>query len=1167
MAENEEKKSDIAKKEEEILSFWKENKVFETSLAKESPEGEYVFYDGPPFATGLPHYGSLLPSIAKDLIPRYKTMQGYYVRRRWGWDCHGLPIENMIEKEKGLKSKKEIIEMGEENFCNACEAAVLTYAKDWQHYIDRVARWVEFEDSYKTMDATYTESVWWALKQVNEKGLLYEGNKVLLYCPHCETPVSRAETAMDNSYKDVTDEAVTAEFRLKDDPKTSLLAWTTTPWTLPANVGLAVAPDVDYVTIEKKDAAFAEGSGEPKEGEGELVRFILAKELLEKIFPEDQYEIVKEQKGSELVGLEYEPLYHVPKVVETGKKAYYVMPADFVTTDDGTGVVHTAVMYGEDDYNLGIENDLPMVPLLQDNGHFNEDAPETVRGLFFKKANKAVITDLKERSLLFSEEAYTHSYPHCWRCKNALIYNAVSAWFINIQKVKSRIQENAKNMSWYPSHLKDGRFGKIVEGAPDWNISRNRFWASPLPFWKCEGCDNLTVVGGVDELKERMVCSNNKYYIARHGRSESNEGHYISSLVTNEDHLTDEGKEQAKELAQSIKDQGVDLIVTSDFMRTFETAEIVASELGLSADQVVKNEQFREAAAGEYEGKTWEEYHAQFSGPKEKWTKEVPNGENFLDVKRRVAKGLYGLEEKYEGKKILIVSHGLALEMMCLTALGASRDRSVVAQENDEFHFKNVEWREIDFKPLPHNNRYDLDLHKPYVDRITLNCECGSTMKRVPEVVDCWVESGSMPFAEYHYPFEHKDEFEKRFPGDYVVEYIAQTRTWFYYMLVMATVLFDKEPFKNVLVTGNILAEDGQKMSKSLKNYTDPLINVDRFGADALRFYLMVNPVMRGEDTNFKDEELKEVAQRLLGLLRNVKRFYTTYSSEYDQKTKAAESSNVLDKWILARLSSLHHEVTTELDRYDTVKAGRPLRDFVADLSQWYLRRSRDRFKGSDESDKQFALATTREVLLELSKIMAPFTPYIAEEIYQEVKSDSDPLSVHLCDWPKGSEADGDVLSKMEKTREIVSLALEKRSAAGIKVRQPLGKLTVSGAEMDNSYIALILDEVNVKQVVFSESLKEPVELDIEITPELRKEGQLRELLRHIQDLRKKSGLSPHDKINLSIAADSEARALIDQYSSEIKDTTGAISLEVVDGSELGDLDGLNLSVSLTKVN
>src|SRR3989344_3837126 len=551
---NKDIKSDVAKREEDTLRYWQEKGIFEASLKNRAGKPEFVFYDGPPFATGLPHTGSLLSSVIKDVIPRYKTMRGFYVRRRWGWDTHGLPIENMVEKDLGLKSKKDIEAMGIEKFNELCRAQVLEYVNDWKRYIDRIGRWVDFDNSYKTMDATYTESVWWALKQMHEKGLLYEGRKVLMYCPHCETPLAKAEIAMDNSYKDVTEDAVTVKFKVKNPEKhnlpenTYLLAWTTTPWTLPANVALAVGPEIEYALVTHPLPSLIN-----KRGRDEVrVSYVLASALASKIFG-PEVKIEKTFFGKDLESIEYEPLFDIPAIKNTGKRSHYVTLADFVNTDEGTGIVHTAVIYGEDDYRLGLEKDLPMVPVLNANGTYNDLVPEFLRGQYIKKADKLVIEDLEKRGLLFAKAPNTHSYPHCYRCGTPLIYNALSSWFINIQKIKEEIIKQNENINWVPEHLKHGRFGNILEGAPDWTISRNRYWASPLPIWKCGECKKVEVVGSLDDLEKLRYRKANTYYLVRHAHSQKNdngEGGFIATVLANDKyHLTDKGREEANDTA------------------------------------------------------------------------------------------------------------------------------------------------------------------------------------------------------------------------------------------------------------------------------------------------------------------------------------------------------------------------------------------------------------------------------------------------------------------------------------------------------------------------------------------------------------------------------------------------------------------------------------------
>lgn len=1055
-------KSERALREEKILQFWKENKIFEKTLEKKSPKGEFVFYDGPPFATGLPHAGSLLSSVTKDVIPRYKTMRGYHVRRRWGWDCHGLPIENMIEKELGIKDKTEIEKkIGIKSFNEACRASVLRYAHEWKRYIERVGRWVEYDNAYKTMDNSYIESVWNGLREINDKGLLYEGRKVLLYCPHCETPIAKAEVAMDNSYKDVTEESVYTKFKIKDFPNAYFLAWTTTPWTLPGNVALAVGKDIDYV--------------EAKVGEEILV---LAKDRLSIV--NQSYEIVAEHKGKEMVGMEYEPLYEISAVKKEGKKGWYVTTADFVTTEEGTGIVHTAVIYGEDDYQLGLEKDLPMVQLLDPAGHFNDSAPELIRGQYFKKAERIIKEDLEKRNLLYKKEQHTHSYPHCHRCGTPLLYNAISSWFINIQKIKDKMINLNEKINWVPEYLKHGRFLNIVENAPDWTISRNRYWAAPLPIWKDES-GNVTLIGSLNELKKHTKKSENKYFVMRHGESENIVKGVLDLTGDPNNHLTEKGKKEIEIAAENLKH--INLIITSPFVRTHETAELVHKKLGLPKDSLVVDERLHETS---------------------------PN-EDGIQMRKRVGEFIFDIDKKYKNRNILIVSHGMPSWVLQRTASGEHSDSFV---PGDQLNLAEV--KEFSFATYPHNDNFELDLHRPYIDEIELEKD-GKALKRIPEVIDGWVESASMPFAEYHYPFENKKEFEVRFPGDFVAEYIAQTRTWFYYMHAVAVALFNNVSFKNVISTGNVLAQDGSKMSKSKGNYTDPLILLDQMGADAFRYYLMSSVVMQSEDMLFKDEEVKEIHNRLVNILANSFTFYELYA---DDTPAGVNSKHILDKWILYRLDTTIFDVTQSMETYDLVHASRPVRDFVTDLSTWYIRRSRDRFKGEDKENRMQALSTTRYIFKEFSKLIAPIMPFIAEEMYRGVKENSDPESVHLTEWPKARKTffsfltspNKRVLKSMSETRKIVSLALEQRQKANIKVRQPLQKLEIRSSKLEKEYLEIIKDELNVKEVVIRPDLNEEIKLDTTLTPELEEEGRVRDAVRAIQEWRKEQGLKPGEK-------------------------------------------------------
>ncbi|MFA5991555.1 MAG: isoleucine--tRNA ligase [Candidatus Doudnabacteria bacterium] len=958
---------DFNKLEQDILKFWDDNKIFEKSLEATKDKEPYIFYDGPPFATGLPHYGHILASTIKDAIPRYQTMKGWFVRRRWGWDCHGLPIENIVEQNLKISGKKQIEELGVDRFNKVCRDNVLKFADEWGKTVRRMGRWVDFENSYKTMDTSYQESVWWALQQIWNKGLIYEDRKVLLYCSRCETPISNFEVAMDNSYKDVTEESVYAKFRLVPrqriindltNDKTYCLAWTTTPWTLPGNTSLNIGGDIRYVLIEQEN--------------GE--RYILAKDRLSII--EGAYETVAEFPARAIEGLSYEPLYPAVAEAMAGRpgvtpeqlaKLHKIYIADFVTTTDGTGIVHNAAMYGEEDYQLAKAKNLPRVDMLDHKGHYMEMAPENLRGVFFKNADKIILKELTETGKVYKTESYTHSYPHCYRCGTPLFYNALPAWFINIQSVKQDLIKNNEDINWYPGHLKHGRFGNSMAQAPDWNISRNRFWATALPFWKCEHseCGHVICLGSINELRSKSL--------------------------------------------------------------NFD--EVYPNAVASSSNQVSSN-----------------------------------------------------------------------------------------APELDTSYM------------LPDT----IDLHRPYIDRVKVKCEkCNGQMSRVPEVVDCWVESASMPFAELHYPFENQELFKARFPADFVAEYIAQTRAWFYVMHAVSSTIFEKAPFKNVVTTGNILAEDGSKMSKSKNNFPDPNILIEKFGIDPIRFYLLVSPVMNGDDFNFSEKGVSEISRKVNMLLYNVWSFLRMYYKGTAPESKPA-SEHVLDRWILAKLFELHGKVTNYLDEYNTVKAGKDMVDFINDLSTWYLRRSRDRLKLEGQEGTE-AGETLSYVLAELSKMLAPYMPFLADFIYKDVTGKE---SVHLASWSNLSmfAVESDVFSKMDIVREVSTLGLAIRKDKALPVRQPLRAIAFSSKQKDTNlpeeFNKLILEELNIKEIdasLLDQDLRpdtgiiivpgvgtvENFYLDTNLTPELKLEGTARELERQVQDLRKKSGLKPGELVDL----------------------------------------------------
>ncbi|MFA5773089.1 MAG: class I tRNA ligase family protein [Candidatus Paceibacterota bacterium] len=1154
-------RSGVAKREEAILQFWKENKIFEKSLEKEAPKGKYVFYDGPPFASGLPHYGHILGSTAKDVIGRYKTMCGFNVPRRWGWDCHGLPIENIVEKDLGISGKKAIEALGIDKFTEHARSKVLTYVSEWKKTIDRMGRWVDFNNSYKTMDNTFIESVWWALGEMNKKELLYEGVRVLAYCPRCETPIANSEIAMDNSYKDITDISVYVKFQLTEASHSQisscftlkgsdatkklenvltiyLLAWTTTPWTLPGNTAIAINKKLNYVLVKNKIET------------GEEI-LIVAKELFEGLKNKfNNPEIVKEVKGSELIGLSYEPLfsYYKNKDVAKNPNIWKIWHADFVTLDKGTGVAHQAPAFGEDDMDLAKKNNVPFIRHVEPNGDFSKEITDFPNVKVKPKEDHQstdilIIKHLAHAGLLFAKEKIIHSYPYCYRCETPLLYYALPSWFVNIQKVKNDLVKKGEEMNWIPAHLKEGRFKNTMESAPDWTISRNRYWASPLPIWKNkEG--RVMVVNSLEDLKIKTKKSGNKYFVMRHGESEGNLNGLVSSSYEEDDNLTENGKRQAEEASIGLKNKKIDLIFSSPIKRTKETAEIMCSALGLDKKNIIIDDRIREISIPDYEGKTWTEFRKDFPNTIENFYHIKENNESYNDVKKRVMNFLYEIEEKYKDKNILIVTHAGPIWLAISGAMGFDAKESLNIK-NIDTSGKNAEYRELDFTFIPHNENYELDLHRPYIDSVTLVDEKGEEYKRIPEVVDCWFESGSMPFAQDHYPFENKNWQKENFPAGFVAEYIAQTRTWFYYTHTISTILFGHAPFENVVTTGTILAEDGSKMSKSKNNYPDPWLLFDKYGVDALRFYLMSSTLMKGEDVNFSEKLVQEVASKIVNRFDNVMAFYELYrSKEVESSKEKIVSKNILDQWIIARTSQFINEVKDSMEIYDMAQAAKPFDLFVEDLSTWYLRRSRERIKNGDENAKQ----TLYFVLKTAIQPFAPFMPFIAEDIWQKLKFNSDPESVHLTNFfldVETKKIDNKIIEEMQKAREVVTLGLQARQKAGIPVRQPLKELRITNYELRKEYEEIIKDELNVKEIKIIKGEEEKVELDTNITEELKKEGQYRELVRAIQDIRKKNGLNPNDIVTLQISASTEGQELINKFKKELMKAVSAKEIQI----------------------
>lgn len=942
--------------EKDLVQQWKKDKTFEKSIDVRPKSESYVFYDGPPFITGVPHHGTLLSSIAKDVVPRYWTMKGKRVERVWGWDCHGLPAEVFTEKKLGIEDKRDIgTKVSLEEYITTCRDNMIQTGSLWEDTIDRIGRWVDFKGAYKTMDKDYMESVWWAFKELYEKGKIYEGEKVLMYCTRDATPISKAEVAMDNSYQDVTDPSVYVKFKLKDDDR-YLLVWTTTPWTLPSNSAIAVNKDLTYTEVEV---------------DGEVL--ILAEGLVEKALTDEKHQLVEHKvlrsfKGSELVGKQYEPLFdtHVDELKDGGFKVWH---ADFVHADEGTGIAHESPAYGEEDYELSRENKFPWVLNTDENGIYTSGP---WKGKQIWDANKQIAKELHEQGVIWKIDYIRHSYPHCHRCGTKLMYRAHPSWFMDINGQRTEMLENNSDINWFPEHIKHGRFEKTVESAPDWNLSRDRFWATAMPVWKGvdkDGEEHVKVVGSYAELKELS---------------------------------------------------------------------------------------------------------------------------------------------------------GQELE----------------------------------------------DYHRPWVDDVTFTIE-GVKYQRIDKVLDCWFESGSMPFAQFHYPFENKEKFEESFPGDFIVEYVGQVRAWFYYLHSVSTGLFGDNAYKNVIVTGSIMGGDGKKLSKSLGNYTDPNEVMDKYSADALRFTLMSSPLLNGEDFTLKDKDISDV-NRKLAMVWNMYDFFTMYAEvdgwEWNGKLEDPldELTNPLDIWVVSRVHQLTAHIDEYMQKYDVPGAMQPILEFVDDASNWYVRRSRKRFwKSEDDGDKNDAYKTLHYVLVRLSMIMAPFTPFLSEELYQQLTGGE---SVHLLDWPVNGRQNELLVKEMEQLREYVSAGLSLRAQNQLKVRQPLSEVTVlqNGECMD--FEEILKEELNVKAVRFGDEF----DLKTSITPELKREGLMREVVRQVQSARKKADLNVDDRILLGLTTDdAELTKAINEHTDTIKQETLARSLRKADSKvsyhEEVQVDGAVLQISVEK--
>ena len=1103
-------KSPNAENEEKILEFWREHNIFQKTLEKDSPMGEFIFFDGPPTANGMPGIHHVMPQSFKDLIPRYKTMRGFSVRRKAGWDTHGLPVELQVEKELGLKSKKEIEAFGVAEFNRKCKESVWKYKEEWMKMRTRMAYWTDMKSPYITYDNSYIEALWATIKKIDERGYLYKDFRVGPWCSRCGTTLSSHELNQPGAYKDVKDLSVYAKFPIVGFDKAYFLAWTTTPWTLPGNVGLAVGKDVDYVEAKVGDEIY-----------------VVAKALT-KVLPEG-FEIIAEHKGSEMVGMKYEPLYPYMKNLvkdqdEKMAKAYQVYEADFVTTTDGTGIVHTAVMYGADDFDLGTKVGLPKFHLVNEEGKFIAGT-DFLEGRFVKEKNEKgeetlaidIIKDLAGRGLLFKKEKYEHSYPHCWRCDTPLIYYARTSWYFRMSALRDQLLAANEKINWEPDHIKEGRFGEWLDGIKDWAISRDRYWGTPLPMWSTESGKNI-VIGGIADLKKYTKKSGNKYFSMRHGQGDHNVKNIRTSDVMGEYHLTEVGKEEVRISAEELKTHGITKIIASPFIRTRETAAIVAKVLGIPEADIVIDERVGEFKYGAFEGEPTPEYYEWRASVNAGFdTETLGGGDSAKSAKLRIAGFLYDIDSNYSNENILVVSHGIFNE--CVTSIAAGWDDGETWKNWKESILKTGKWQAFDFVPLPHNENYELDFHKPYIDQVVLELD-GEKLIRTPEVMDVWFDSGSMPIAQDHKLGEDVN-FDPK-PADYIAEGVDQTRGWFYTMHAVANLLHDEptQAYKNVICLGLLMDANGQKMSKSRGNVVDPWAMFDKYGADVVRFWFYsVN--QPGESKNFDEKLIDEANKKVFNILRNVVSFYEMYKpvGEFPW-VNPFDSTHVLDQWILVSLQNLSGFLITNLDNYKVMESARAIREFINELSTWYVRRSRDRFKSEDEADLNFALATLQFVLDNLSRYMAPFTPFIAEEVYQKVRIPKFQDSVHLETWHTWNEESrfANTLAPMQIVRDLVTLGLEARAKANIKVRQPLGKLSVAKHELGSGYLEILKDELNVKDIVIDESLEQGVVLlDTEISEELKSEGDMREFVRKIQDMRKTAGFEPKDKVTVSL--------------------------------------------------
>lgn len=1112
-------KSDAALREERILKFWQENKIFEKTLQQTEGNKEFVFFEGPPTANAKPALHHLEARAFKDVIPRYKTMQGFHVRRRGGWDTHGLPVELQIEKKLGLTSKKDIEAYGVEKFNRECKESVFQYIKDWEDFTDRIGYWVDKGNAYFTFDNSYIESLWSVLAHVEKRGLLYKDYRIVPWCSRCGTSLASHELAQ--GYEDVKDLSIYVGFKIKDlrFKNTSLLAWTTTPWTLPGNVALAVGKDIRYSKVQAANG-----------------NYIVASNLIEKLFTSETVKVEEEFSGSNLVGLSYEPLYNF---ITANDKSHKVYAADFVTTEDGTGIVHIAPMYGQDDFELGTKVGLPKEHVVGLDGKF---LPNTgfFSGRFAMEKDENgkptlavdVINDLTARGLFFAKKNYEHTYPHCWRCKTPLIYYARDSWYIRMTELRDEMVRENQEINWEPSHIRDGRFGEWLKDIKDWAISRERYWGTPLPVWMSEDGERI-VVDSIETLRRYAKKKITKITFVRHGQSEANL-ELISSSARDLYPLTALGKEQASHAAEKLMREEYDLAFSSPIIRARQTAEPFISASGL---ELRLDDRIAEIESGAWEGKTQHDPSVKDARDAYKalpvedrfLAKRGGTGESWSDLEVRVKDFLDDMLRTHAGKNIVCFSHQGTIEIVLKVLKGLSNEHAA------ESVFHGVENGECFPVYVDTDRKREFDLHRPFIDDVVLE-KGGKEFRRVKEVMDVWFDSGAMPFAQDHYPFENKEWLDggllskaKGYPADFISEAVDQTRGWFYTLHAVGALMGKGKAYKNVICLGHILDAKGKKMSKSIGNIVNPWEMMDKYGVDTLRLWMYaVN--QPGDSKNFDEKTVAELRNKVFNLLYNVLAFYELYRDQsLEPSAYSLKPHNVLDIWILERLNELTNSMTENLDSYKLLEPVRAMRDFIDDLSTWYLRRSRDRLKDGDADAKR----TLYAVLVDVAKLLAPFAPFAADDIWQTLKTDRDAESVHLAKWPERKKVNESVLEEMKVARAVVTEGLEARQKSGIKVRQPLSSVKIHVSGLASGTLAIIADELNVKNV----ALGERFELDINITPELKREGDFREFVRGVQGMRKDQDLSPNDLVTLTIPE--SQKDLIAGFEDELKKTAG----------------------------